>query len=757
MGLVGFVIVAAVFAAVAWAAAQVPVPRIARTVQWWRLVPLGQDPDPAECRTAAAIVGSSGRILVALSGNNGQIADRWVGMSMRRGQKADNAARSLAKAAGCELGAPCEPPPLPRRTGGWWYSNVWATDDPRDPEMGIHRYEGALAVVAADAVRLSGHLNGMLHDDQQMLMLTARPKRGGRVMHCVGLATTEDLARSWVDSPAPTARRPPAHPAVWLAYAACALGLLPIPLWAGFNIGGAVEAVLGGAAAAGGGYAAFTAFRRSPVLRDAGLGRPLPVPAIAGGPISAIIAIGRRGEDPRARAADLSLGLISGWCYPGASAAITVPKRLAPDPVRVPDGAHIGADVDGHQVYLPDRDRHQHVFILGDPASGKTVLAQNYLHRDSQRRAEGAPHTIFLFESKGEGAAEAVAIMRSAGLDPLVFEVGSTAGARLELVNRSQPERYAHTLRDAMMYAFGPREILGQSREMLRTALQASIGAGADKALALGYPPLAGEDGQPSAINNVVETAFWMLGGGEIDKRPELVAKIFSRDLLYREVLDYDARVKRGTVLSEMREAPRNKLSDLSAAQGLWNPVDPDGNLRPYALIRDLLKCAEAVVIDLSPVGAYSETLSQRCTALIMYALWDEINTFCQGWQDQGKSIGIFCDELSNVSRDASGGEIQDIVERMAAAGRSRGVEAVFATQYPEQINSLTLQALNGFGTRHYFQLKAAEIAREAARSLYDEYDAQHFSSLRVGQCVSVLARDGQQQRPFLLCPQKIV
>ena len=409
----------------------------------------------------------------------------------------------------------------------------------------------------------------------------------------------------------------------------------------------------------------------------------------------------------------------------------------APDAVCVADGAPVGVTVDGREVYLPYRDRPYHVFVAGDPGTGKTTMLHNYLAADSRRRACGVPHAIWWLDSTAEGVANAVRVMRANGTEPTVLSVGSADGTRLDMIDRSQG-RGARGLTDAIVYAFGPYCVSAQAESLLDAALETAAATSPEQARQLRFQGPA----------NIIEVALLMLGGAETDERSGLLADVFAENQSYKQALDSARRIGARN-LARLQEPLRNKLIALNTAAGLWEPLDTDGAVRDSTTIRQLLETAEPVVIDLSPVEGCGADVSQICATLVMHALWDSVRFHCNDWQAQGRSVAIFNDEVADISRDDA--RRDDIVERVMSQGRSRGVMAVFATQQAELLNPAALAALQAAGTRHYFRDISAKFAQRASRSLNSMHDPRHIQSLPVGQCVTSMHRDGRRHRPFLL------
>ena len=387
--------------------------------------------------------------------------------------------------------------------------------------------------------------------------------------------------------------------------------------------------------------------------------------------------------------------------------------RLAPEAVRIPDGACVGTDSAGREVFLPYEDRLAGVFAIGDPGSGKNVSLHNYLAADSRYRSSGKPHAMWWFATTYEGTEYAAHVMRANGVEPFVFSVGRYAGPRLELVDRSRPpsDHPAHMLARAMTYTFGSQNAAPQSSRLLTEAFRAAIDLHTDET------GLKSHEGP----GTLMDTMLHCLSTADAATEPL-----------------------------------RNQLLSLVPAQGLWKLTDRDGETgetRASVTIKDLLDASEAVVIDLSPVATYNPTVSQHSAALIFYALWDAVRTHCQGWKAEGRSLAVFSDEVSYLCREQpADSRLEDILMRLTCY--SHGVMPVYATQNPNLIDDRNLEVLESSGTRHCFRLCNPVLARKASESLYEAFDPRQIITLPTGQCITTMLRDGQEHRPFVLRPR---
>ena len=732
-----------VLAAAGATGARVPLPDLSSKKQknhWWRLGPVSPDPDPEAMPRALTHLGRRGSVTVARRGTHGEIPDLWLAVAGVRNPQV--CAEEIARAAGCRLGEPGKPK-LDPAWPSWYYASVWAPEDWGPDMPGHQRWRDT---TAEECSRIAADINRNL-DDDEWLVTTASVARPGRSIHAVSLSTSDHAAEGWHDRPPPEMSRPSPHPAIWVAAGAAACGAAPIVGYAALGSASLEAAVLGAVAALAGVVAARSAFMRSPVVRRVCVGGPVKLRKKAGGPVAAVAALLSRGDE-RAKAAELSVGILAGLASPGPSVAVSAPERRAPDPVTVPDGAEIGGDLSGRRCYLAGFDRRYGVTVFGDPGSGKTTFLLNVFRSDCQRVAAGDQHAVIWLETKGDGDNRAARIAAECGVEPLVVRVGDESGSRLDLIDWSNKQRSAREMTAAMVYTFGERLIGMSSQGLLNTSFLAALSAESHQMRALGFP---------SGVPNVPELTFWMLGGDTVGGQADRVTEVLAANPSYAAVADYENRTP-PREFKQIREAPRNKLQDMIAARGLWHPTPPHalaGETRPVVRLADAIMSHRVLILDFSqiPGGSFDELLAARAASMVTYMIREEIKRCCGSWLSENRSVALFSDELADLCGDLQYSESSEVIESLASQGRSRGVQYVFATQWPNQLPRMTRDAVSAAGVRAYFRLSNAPVASAAAGSLYDAYTAEQLTALPTGQCAVSMMRDNSRQKPFTLCP----
>ena len=733
--LVGVVVVAV-------AASELPVFG-SRHVRWWRLISKTPEVDPRQLRLAMSSVRSRWRatwVTVVRHGTDGAVSSLWLGV--RGVRNPEPAAAALAAVSGATLGAPGAPPAVPANRR-WWMSVPVGADVLDDEAVqqrsataesaGIHReaYESEAPDVFSEYV--DEHLGA-----GDVLIISATPHHDNKHIKASVLTTQRNVAYSWTD--ACNTRTRVVLPA-WRSRVAAVGGLL---------------LVLSGLASVG-------------VLG-------VPVGSLSVGWLVAVFAVGVAGvlsagwHTLRPRAVERArlryvwplrrrqvrrLGLLpveqfGGWANSGGRSATTATDRVAPDPVTVADGTLLGADSLGRDCFLPDVDRQWGVVALGDPGMGKSTFLRAVLYADAAQRVAGREIAGVWLETKGEGARDAAATVRAAGLQPLVLQAAADAAdaPRLELLDWSAPDRSARMLTEAVKYAFPGDAIRDESTSTLNTVFELVLGTADNVALqrALGYA------GRP----NVVRVAFRLMGG-------EKDSGDTNRSIDAYRTYGGDAAVKYLSTLpphttktqSEMLyKAPRNKLEALLPAESLF-----EAGVRPFVTFDRILECFQFAVVDLSPVqvgGVYTERTSKIVAAMSMYVAWDTVKRRCDRWQQLGRSVVLYSDELADLAQLGDTLGDVEIVQQLADQGRSRGVWPTFATQRVGQLPRRTQDAVMSFGSRVYFRQNNIEVAQMAAADLSEVYSHDEIRSFPRGMCAASLRNQSVLQPAFALYPKYV-
>lgn len=444
----------------------------------------------------------------------------------------------------------------------------------------------------------------------------------------------------------------------------------------------------------------------------------------------------------------------------GATSGETVTRdRPMPQVFGTDIGPVIGTSTSsGEDVHLSAADAFSGLLVVGEAGSGKTVLLRNLFAWSLLDATKpkgfpgfpGAANTILAFENKDEtSVAEYVAWGASLGkqvfvcdlLDPSTLAVDLTPRT-LGSVALSAKERASFFV-EAMGYAFPEGAIGHRSRSTLTSLICAGLVVEADPTLAA----LASLEGGHSFLYYA-----HVLCGRLDDEVASTLAKVImaqavrtpdpSTDLL----LASDALLPifgEGVTKSQrvsLQDAPKSKLDELLKAEAWFTPG------RPRATWEQMLTSCDAFVFNLGK-SATGELvvgeLAQIMSSMLAFTLRQSVATTCAGWQDQGRSVSIFSDELSLLS-----GSNPDVFRWLRDQGRSYGVRLFFGTQYLEQLDPGLQNTILGFGTLISLGQGNPEIAERLAKVFAS--DGQPWSAsdiINLPQYVAVVRASVGQSR----------
>ena len=403
-----------------------------------------------------------------------------------------------------------------------------------------------------------------------------------------------------------------------------------------------------------------------------------------------------------------------------ASGANTTEMRSSPPALLADIGPVVGlAGENDQQVHISAVDLVAGAAILGIPGRGKSVLTRSLfgwtcLERVTPSGKPGRPgkaSTVIAFESKGEGAKLYTRWARALGDQCLRIDLADRTTPAVDLFDVPGTQRQRASLFvNAMKYAFDDGAIQERSFETLMAVVTAALFVTDAMASAAG---LAGPE-------SPVAYAHLLLGGGGDELGAALAAQLFSLHSDHPLELELHAAVRAlgplydGKVTSAQRrtlcEAPRSKLSLLAEAQVWWDPARPKLSWR-QVLVNHLNVVVNTGVTDSGEL--VTDHLTQHMSAMLMYCLKESIMRYCSGWEQDGRSVTIFADELSLLA-----GSSPEVVSWLRAQGRSYGVHPVLATQWPDQLKPAVRTALMSFGTFFWFAQNNVEIIASAVGDL---------------------------------------
>lgn len=424
--------------------------------------------------------------------------------------------------------------------------------------------------------------------------------------------------------------------------------------------------------------------------------------------------------------------------HAGAESGVASTKtRTAPPALRANVGPMIGTN-DGHPVHLSAGDGWQGIMCIGQAGSGKSALLQSlwaWAMLDKMRPSgipgsPGARHTMIALDTKGDGlSADAYASWsRAAGAPFVRFDVADeTSEIGIELFpNTGSVQQRARHIVAALRYVYGETSIGPESFDTLNRVIAAGLVVGPDIASQIpGVLPTA----SPFYYANI------LLSNRGDDLGVELAAAIRDKAMRERAGAGTDlgdaseglepiyGKGKTLAIRSQLLKAPRTKVAALMAAEHWW--------ARPRQVSWEKIITSHASIIintGMSRNGhSLDKELAAQLSALIMYSLHEEIQRHCVGWFEEGRVVSIYADELKQIA-----GSSADVIQWIRNDARSFGVRAVFATQYPEQLEPEVRNAVMGFGTFISYAQQHPEMAMTIVRHL--QIDGSEWTTADVSQ-----------------------
>ena len=454
------------------------------------------------------------------------------------------------------------------------------------------------------------------------------------------------------------------------------------------------------------------------------------------------------------------VGLVSP--HAGLSAGIAQAQvRSAPVALTGDIGPLVGWSLSGEAVHISAAEVWQSCFIVGAPGSGKTRLVQHLFAWHCLERARpsdkpdrpGRASTLVAFEHKGEEGVAGYRHWASAtGDDLLVVELANPETPAIDFFNDRQMSatEKAELLVSAMRYAYDDAQIQGRSTEVLNVVFTAALACPEEVAMAtrdVVDPPsfvslahiLLGsrDDTRGLALARAMER--WAAEHLDTPAGAELADAVGRLKIVYGDTVTPSQR-------RSLTEAARNKVDDLMRVPTWWS------HSRPVLSWAQILDAHMAVVVNAgssSDGRLVDETAGRIVSAMLAYSLEDAIKRSCAGWQDAGRSVSIFADELSQLARSST-----EVVEWLRNQGRSYGVRCYLATQQPEQLEERLRSVLLGFGTVFWFQQANAMVVAQAVQQLSmtgEEWTAADLGNLEAFHAVLRARADGRLQPPVTI------
>lgn len=468
-----------------------------------------------------------------------------------------------------------------------------------------------------------------------------------------------------------------------------------------------------------------------------------------------------------------------------SSGATSTRERKTPPELIGVDGPpvfHVGSEI----VRLDWAALWSGVMTLGKAGSGKSVVNQSLFGWLVRRKALGSLRcAVLAVETKPDGVDNYETMARAAGINPVVIEVArpSESAHRLDMFARKGDDFLSRAafIADTWAASFSDGAIQGRSREAIVMTVAAGllfdeaafaeyeaarVRTGGDRLRRHSWFEVAsalvgngyGEETGRTLIAVLSQMAHGQKVGG-VDVHPARQADA-ARSLAMLEPM-WGAKVT-ASARRNLNEAARNKFAFLEPAVDFIAPGggyvydDPSGgantcfaNSQGFSYDEFLIRDG-VLVIGTGPSRSGTQIphgVTAVVTAMLGFTAQAAVARTCFGWQSQGRNIAVMCDEFKHFA-----GYNEEVARWWRDDGRSYGVLAIFATQYPEQIRAVSvtlLKSVMSYGTIITFSHEDAEtaelLAERASRGDEGKWNAADIINLPRFTAV-VVTRDGKDR-----------
>jgi len=400
------------------------------------------------------------------------------------------------------------------------------------------------------------------------------------------------------------------------------------------------------------------------------------------------------------------------------------------------------------------------IYFAGAPNSGKTNLLEMLYGQMARLTPEqcGLQITPIWIETKGSGSYDTY---KAASVNPRTIFIDAhnpNSNYRLALEGRRLSEGASvqevlanvRSLVDGFQFAYG-QAIADSSREALDYSIRIAMLLTADEIQSLDIASEVNAD-KPNVIRLaslvLAENGFYNVGPQLLAMREEMETRKIKKPLDEREqylsqaigILSVYFDPKKDTTAKSA--PPANKLSALGNLETLWTPdhrVDVQVSQLPGHFAPIILNMGPYIIghhQDGEP--AYSSTSKKDARMALLafnHMLWKFEQAFCSGWQEQGKRVVLFSDEMKDIAVDSEDPGADNVVESIAKEGRSRGKSIWCGSQMPHQVPESVRHELFAFGTKGWFRLpnkdSAAMVVKQMPRDTY--FVEENIQKLPVG------------------------
>ena len=448
-----------------------------------------------------------------------------------------------------------------------------------------------------------------------------------------------------------------------------------------------------------------------------------------------------------------------------ASGASSTKNRQIPEVFTHKIGPLIGySEPNKYPAHLDANEFYGGLIATGEPGSGKSVLLRTIFAWMLLQKGRpqtfsgfvGSTNTPIVFEHKSTKSIEAYANWgRALGVNVFVSDLYDTSTFAIDMIPKTLGGYHQDVIVratgfvDAMTYGFERGSIMQRSRDDLITLISGGI-------VVAENPELAGRC-ELSADRSFIHYANILCGQLGDEKAVELARCIMSEPVR-NPAADRNIVLSAGlleTLFGESVtranrrthcEAPKSKLSELARADTYF------ARGRRRGSFEQVLNAHNPVVFNFGPSmnGQGSSGQQSRILAsMLFYQMQKTIEQACVGWQQQNRTVSVFCDEISILA-----GNSTEVLEWMRDKGREFGILLFFATQYLEQVPPSLQASIMGYGTLVAFTQSSEATSRLIAQNLSlggQEWKPMDVANLPHFEVVvrSVAAR--QKQAPFTM------
>lgn len=447
------------------------------------------------------------------------------------------------------------------------------------------------------------------------------------------------------------------------------------------------------------------------------------------------------------------------------SGELTTLSRSVPPAVQQRIGPLIGTGPNGEPVHLSAADGQSGVAIVGRPSSGKSVLTQHLMAFAMAERRHVSAGTVFVggnnsivdFEAKLDGAQRAMQWAQQMGEKAMLIELANPDSYAIDMfaVPGTVADRALHFV-NAMVYAFDAGDIRAESMRTLKMVLTGGLAVTDEIASGVGVEP----------GRSPIFYAYVLMGQRGADIGQRLAAQIREQSdadsmaglsgtdaqVAWRELIPMYGEEVKDSDRRQLWRAPGNKLDQLMVLDHWFSPsrrhVTWKQVLDSPAPIDSPDRRHKAVVIltGVDSAGHMMEDSTRKLfSSLLMFTLKYNVERYCSGWEEQGRAVTLFCDELTELA-----GSSPAIIDWMRNRGRSYGVRPVFATQYPNQLLPEVREAFMSFSSLISFAQGSQPAATAVAEDLGGDWTVDDVLYLSQYHAVARLHVNFQRQVPFV-------